>query len=34
MAENIYNEIIDKFVTGGGRIIFVDKLVYVVDRTI
>lgn len=31
MAENIYNEIIDKFVTG-GRIIFVDKLVYVVDR--
>ncbi|WDC85932.1 hypothetical protein PL321_13175 [Caloramator sp. mosi_1] len=33
VSENIYNEIIDKFVTG-GRIIFVDKLVYVVDRTI
>lgn len=33
MLKNIYNEIIDKFGMG-GRIITVNKLVYVVDRII
>ncbi|QIB26861.1 hypothetical protein G3A45_05880 [Caloranaerobacter azorensis] len=33
VSENIYNEIIDKFGMG-GKIISVNKLVYVVDRII
>ena len=34
VSENICNEIIDKFEMGGGKIIFVNKLVYRFDRII